>query len=364
MPVPKRDAAYLGPRWTEGVLLKRDVFSTVARGRFTTATGEVDAVLRRIDGTPWWTRPIARHLLARERRLLEAAQHLSLSPPLLFAGKDCLVRGWIEGAALHLARPVNDVAYFRSAKATLRKLHRAGICHNDLAKSQNWLRAADGRPWLTDFQLAVKFRGRHKLFRIAAYEDLRHLLKHKRRFAPSALTPKERKILARKSALTKLWMATVKKVYLAATRGLLGVADREGTGLRYSTAAPLLVARLKSHPAVADAAIVAFPDRRAHVGLYAFVERRSESALDARAIENELRAATSTEEDWPALEFIQVANVLPRGDAGYIRLDILQHVATNQLDLIDPLIRSDAERAVVNDLLRERKNFGDRPVRW
>ena len=43
---------------------------------------------------------------------------------------------------------------------------------------------------LTDFQLAACFKTRSRLFRIAAYEDLRHLLKHKRSYAASALTPR------------------------------------------------------------------------------------------------------------------------------------------------------------------------------
>src|SRR5262249_62122986 len=83
-------------------------------------------------------------------------------------------------------------------KAALRKLHRAGICHNDLAKEQNWLRGRDGSAYLTDFQLAMRFSGRNWLFRIAAYEDLRHLLKHKRRYAPDALTAAERRGRAQK----------------------------------------------------------------------------------------------------------------------------------------------------------------------
>ena len=36
-------------RWTSGVVLKRDLLSTVERGRFSTPAGEVDAVLRRLD---------------------------------------------------------------------------------------------------------------------------------------------------------------------------------------------------------------------------------------------------------------------------------------------------------------------------
>ena len=49
MSLPKGDAAILSARWTEGVLLKRDVFSTVERGHFRAPGAKVDAVLRRID---------------------------------------------------------------------------------------------------------------------------------------------------------------------------------------------------------------------------------------------------------------------------------------------------------------------------
>ena len=41
MNLPKDDAAVLSARWIEGVLLKRDVFSTVERGRFSGDNGEV-----------------------------------------------------------------------------------------------------------------------------------------------------------------------------------------------------------------------------------------------------------------------------------------------------------------------------------
>src|SRR5258708_2292742 len=189
MRLPKEDAAVLSARWTEGVLLKRDVFSTVERGRFRGDGGEVDAVLRRLDHVPWWSYLPARHLFARERRALAKARGLHIGPELLWCGRQALVRGFIDGVALHLAKPVGDTAYFRSAKLALRRLHRAGICHNDLAKEQNWLRGSDGCAYLTDFQLAACFANRIRLFRIAASQDRRHLLKHKRTYAPEPLTP-------------------------------------------------------------------------------------------------------------------------------------------------------------------------------
>src|SRR5580692_221509 len=257
-------------RWRGDVVLKRDVFSTVERGRFRTDAGEVDAVLRRLDQVPWWSRPLAAALFRREQRALAIAGTLGVAPPLLFSGKHVLVRGWIDGVALHIAKPRGDAAYFRSAKAALRVLHHAGISHNDLAKEQNWL-YRDGRAYLTDFQLAARFNRRNPLFRIARYEDLRHLLKHKRRYAPDALTAAEKNVLARKSLITRVWMVTGKKLYYAITRGL-NFTDREGRGLRFVREAPEIAARLRSHPQVSDVAVVPFPDRRSGTGLYAFVE--------------------------------------------------------------------------------------------
>jgi predicted Ser/Thr protein kinase len=354
MKLPKDDAAQLSACWREGVLLKRDVFSTVERGRFRGKGGEVDAVLRRLDQVPWWSFALARHLFARERKALSLARGLDVGPELLWSGRRALVRGFIDGVALHLAKPHGDTAYFRSAKETLRRLHRAGICHNDLAKEQNWLRGADGRCYVTDFQLAACFRTRNRLFRIAAYEDLRHLLKHKRLYAPEALTPKERKILARKSAIARIWLMTGKKVYRAITRGVFNFTDREGGGRRLVNDAPLLANLIRSNPDVRDAAIVAFADRRNGVGLYAFVEA-DETALEAQ-LRSELTAANGPKPP----EHIQIVHALPRDATGKPRTEILQLVAMNQLDLIEPMMKGDADRAFLRAILDQRKNLRDR----
>jgi hypothetical protein len=354
MGLPKDDAATLSARWTEGVLLKRDVFSTVERGRFRADTGEVDAVLRRLDQVPMWSYPLARHLFARERRALALAHDLDVGPKLLWAGRQALVRGFIDGVALHLAKPHGDLAYFHSAKLALRKLHRAGICHNDLAKEQNWLRGSDGRAYLTDFQLAACFKTRSRLFRIAAYEDLRHLLKHKRSYAADALTPMERKILARKSFVASLWLKTGKKVYQAITRGLFNFTDREGGGRRLVNDAPVLIDLIRKNPDVRDTAIVAFADRRTGVGLYAFVE------ADNVTLEKQLRGELSAAGSVKPPEHIQVVHALPRDATGKPRTEILQLVAMNQLDLIEPLITNEIERTFMKDILESRKNLRDR----
>jgi len=339
-------AKALAGRWRSAAVLKRDIFSTIERGRFRTAAGDVEAVLRRLDTVPWWSRGLAHFLFRRERHALDVAGPLGVGPPLLFAGSDLLVRGWIEGVPLHVAKPHGDAGYFRSAKTALRALHRAGLTHNDLAKEQNWLYAR-GRAYLTDFQLATSFRRRSMLYRLARYEDLRHLLKHKRRYAPDALTARERRVLARKSLLTRLWMATGKKVYYGITRGF-GVTDREGRGMRFVRDAPIIEARLKTHPQVRDVAIVAFPDRRTGTGLYAFVESKAES----RELNDFLGRS--------APEHLQVVEALPRNSHGQVRSEILELVAMNQLDSIASLVKTDAERVLVDRIVAERRNLRDR----
>jgi predicted Ser/Thr protein kinase len=347
-------AGEITTRWRGDIVLKRDVFSTVERGSFRTPAGEVAAVLRRIDQVPWWSYPLARHLFARERRALALAGPLDVAPPLLFAGRNALVRGWIDGLPLHIAKPYDQLDYFRSAKAALRRLHRAGICHNDLAKEQNWLRGRDGRAYLTDFQLAVRFSRRSWLFRIAAYEDLRHLLKHKRRYAPHALTCAERRVLANKSLLTRAWMASGKKVYYRITRDLLRFSDREGGGPRLVHDAPRIAARLNAHPLVREAVVVAFPDRRSGTGLYAFVEGASELS------ERSLREFMARKGAPKPPEHLQLIEQLPRSACGEVRNEILQLVAMNQVDLIEPLLADEQERSTVGRIVAERRNLRDR----
>ncbi len=345
----------LAGRWRRSVVLKRDLFSTVERGRFRAGGGEVEAVLRRIDEVPWWTAGLAIHFLGRERKALAAAGSLGITAPLLFAGRGFLVRGWIVGVALHIAKPTGDHGYFRSAKAALRKLHRIGICHNDLAKEQNWLRGTDGRAYLTDFQVAVRFAHRSRLFRIAAYEDLRHLLKHKQRYTPDALTIAERRVLARKSLIAKFWRATVRRGYLLIMRRLLGYADREGGGRRLIHDAPRIAARLKAHPQVSEVAIVAFPNLGTGTGLYAFVE--GNAGLSERALRDFI---AGMERPAKPPEHLQVTPMLPRLATGEVRSEILQLVALNQVDQIEPLIASAQERTVIAQIVADRRNLGDR----
>jgi acyl-coenzyme A synthetase/AMP-(fatty) acid ligase len=121
--------------------------------------------------------------------------------------------------------------------------------------------------------------------------------------------------------------------------------------------APAVAAALKSHADVRDAAVLVYPDRIAGTALYAFVE--TNGAVTEDALRNRVVAAVGKDN---APQFIQIVATLPRNASGRLRTDILQLVATNQVDDIDPLITSDAERRVVHDILNARRNMRDRFV--
>ena len=95
-------------------------------------------------------------------------------------------------------------------------------------KEPNWLIAEDGSPAVVDFQLATVRPSRGRWFRTLAREDIRHLLKHKRTYCPDHLTRREHDILDNPAIVSRIWMATGKKLYLFVTRRLMGWQDREG----------------------------------------------------------------------------------------------------------------------------------------
>jgi RIO-like serine/threonine protein kinase len=208
-------------------LLKKDVFGSTR----VIGTGDT-AVIRRDtrDGRPL-VRWIARRLLAAEVEALAVLDGLSGTPELVRHDRYSLDRSYLPGAPMQDARP-QDPAYFRRASRLLRRLHRRGVVHNDLAKEPNLLVTEDGLPAIIDFQLAWTSQRRGRLFRLLAREDIRHLLKHKRTYCPASLTARERNILETPSMLSRAWMQTVKPVYLFITRRLMGWQDREGAGDR------------------------------------------------------------------------------------------------------------------------------------
>lgn len=204
-------------------LLKKDIFGEVT---LQNAEGGPRVVRDTRRARPW-ARWLARRLLAREARALAAVDGTAGVPQILHVDTDSLQRTWIAGLPMHRGRPT-DLAYYRAAAKILRRLHRQGLVHNDLAKESNWLVTAERGPVIVDFQLAWHAQRRNRLFRLLAREDLRHLLKHKRTYCPEHLTQRERAILDKPTWLSQIWMRAGKPVYLFVTRRILGWEDREG----------------------------------------------------------------------------------------------------------------------------------------
>jgi hypothetical protein len=343
-------------RWRPTAVLKSDHFSTVERGFWNESGVEAEAVLRRFDSVPWWARSLAYHFGRREVRALERLKGRA-GPRLFASGRGYLVRAWIDGLPMHLARPVGDANYFRAAKRMLIAMHRAGVVHNDLAKEQNWLRDEAGRPQVTDFQLAHTSERRGRLFRLAAHEDLRHLLKHKRKYAPAALTATERRLLGTKSLPARIWMATGKQVYIFVTRRLIGYMDREGSGADATRDGPRIAEWLRRLSGVTGAAVVAYPTPRG-ARLYAFVEAA------APLSESEVRAHIGRSPDaLPDPSLVQIARQLPRRAEGELHDDVLRLVAQNQIDLIDGLALDAPARRAAAELIAARLNRTDRRLR-
>ena len=225
------DDCIRGPKSADGErrvrVLKRDALGTISlvedAGRIT--------ILRDARTAPWWSRPFAIALCAREAAALRALDGLAGVPRLESHARGSLERSFIPGQPMHVARP-HSRAFFTSAFGLLAALKRRGVAHNDLAKEANWLCTPDGRAAIVDFQASVVTRRRGFWFRTLAYDDLRHLLKHKRTYLPDALSARERRLLAQPSFAARTWAALVKPPYVWITRRVLGWPERVGAAER------------------------------------------------------------------------------------------------------------------------------------
>ncbi len=209
--------------------LKNDAFGGIEKGLFKTEEGVEVFAIKRIYSQKFFLRGISKLLAWNERRALKQLMplHLPYFPTLLFTHKDYHIRGFLQGDAIYRRTEYLTPEYFKHCKELLRCMRRAGVANNDLAKEANWLiDEATGLPAITDFQLAWVFSSNSKLARVFAREDLRHLLKHQRKYA--TVGKMERRILAQKSGINRLWMGVAKPIYLFITRKLLGWKERTG----------------------------------------------------------------------------------------------------------------------------------------
>lgn len=326
-------------RFLPSTVHKRDEFSETISGHL--EGDDRKLVLRKLDGVPFWARPIAGFLARKEVRSLRAVVGIDGVPELIRVDEEGILRSWSEGVPLNLAKPDNPL-FYKDAKRILREMRARNVTHNDLAKPQNWLEAPDGSASLIDFQLATVHRRRGWRYRVMGYEDLRHLIKQKRRYAPHLLTPTERRIVERKSLPTRIWMATGKRLYNGITRGVFNWSDSEGTGNRIAQQGDAIRAKLLTQDAVTGVALSPFALPAKGVGIYAFVQ--SDLTPDA--------ARDLIGQD--KVELIQPVSFLPDQE-------LLDLIAMNRLDELEQLLGEDTDlREAIAPIVAARLNLTDR----
>lgn len=337
------------PEFIPVTVLKRDAFSETISGHLADQP-ERRLALRKLDALPFWSRPIAWFLARREAKALRAVRGIEGCPTLLTASRKGILRDWSDGTPLQLAKP-SDAAFYRDAKRLLRQMRRRGVTHNDIAKPQNWLMTPDGRAAVIDFQLASVHRRRGALFRTMAREDLRHLLKQKRAYAPDLLTRAEHAMLNRKALPARIWMATAKPLYNYVTRRLLNWSDGEGTEDRLERDGPIIGQAL-DRPDVRAYYTCAFALPGKGVGLYTFVETNTPEADLRRALPDGLP------------EHLQPVARLPRTAENRLDEAVLSLIAANRLDEVALLTQSNPDLDhTIAPILADRRNLTDRILR-
>lgn len=181
---------------------------------------------------------VARALRRREHRALLELRGLPGLPAVVedarlerLAGPDgrapsagqSLVRTWVEGVGLHETETLPR-DYFERLTELVEAMHGRGVCHNDLHKEQNILVLPDGYPGLVDFQLASVHRRRGRTWRVRCAEDLRHVLKHRRRYEIRGRGDRASKLAAGelppRSLGARLWRRYAKPLYRSLSRRL------------------------------------------------------------------------------------------------------------------------------------------------
>ena len=145
-------------------------------------------------------RPHARLCLDREWRALAALTDLPGIPRPVARLPHAIIVSYIEGRPLQYARLRREQRreFFDALAACVDAMHARGVVHLDLRQRRNILCGPDGRPKLLDFEAALVCDPARPTGRIALRwgrkVDRLAVLKHKLRYAPSWLTPRERRL--------------------------------------------------------------------------------------------------------------------------------------------------------------------------
>lgn len=207
MPAWTRAQFEAGPR----TLLSRGSRLKPAVWRLESAPGG-PVVVKDAAGAPWWSRWLARALLARERRVLENLRGLEQVPELLGSiDAEAFVCRWLAGAPLQ--REAFQRAPRRVADELLllvERFHARAVYHLDLRQRQNVLLDARGTVAVVDFGAAWRLGPltRPWLGPCLAAIDRQAALKYLARYAPEQLSAAEARAVLRAERWRRFWPFT------------------------------------------------------------------------------------------------------------------------------------------------------------
>lgn len=218
--------AHQGVRYRRHALLKRDFYAAVGiyETDTPTATAPPQVLLKVYHTDPLWGVPfgwLGRWLARREIRAYEALAGVAGVPRLLARFGDAgMVREFVPGCNLKEYRATNlpDASFYQELAAILAAVHARGMSHNDLAKPENVVVDAAGRPILIDFQIALGPRVRWPLRRFLRYMqavDRYHVRKHHTHDRPDDFTEVELRQARKKGTILYLHGVVVRKPYRA-----------------------------------------------------------------------------------------------------------------------------------------------------
>lgn len=163
--------------------------------------------------------PLAAALARHEADLYEHLAGLRGIPLLVDRpAPDSFLRHWVPGTTVREAATLRD-GFFDELEEVLLGVHGRGVAYVDLAKEENVLVDEGGAPWLVDFQVSVARRGPLRpLVSFLQREDLYHVSKMRLRRRPDEARPEDRERIRKRSGLSRLHRATVKKAYNLLTR--------------------------------------------------------------------------------------------------------------------------------------------------
>ena len=160
-------------------------------------------------------RPHARRCLDREWRALAALSDLPGIPRPIARLPHAIVLSYLEGRPLQFAGlpGARRREFFDALADRVAQIHARGVVHLDLRQRRNILCGPDLQPKVLDFEAAhvcdrSRFGGRMAL-RWGRRVDRLAILKHKLRYAPVLLTPRERRVAQIARVARWIWPSAV-----------------------------------------------------------------------------------------------------------------------------------------------------------